>query len=62
VASRLGSIDTGKIANLTLVKGDLFDEKSKVEMVFIDGKKYLPAPEAPTPPRPTGGAPAGEVQ
>jgi imidazolonepropionase-like amidohydrolase len=62
VASRLGSIDTGKIANLTLVKGDLFDEKSKVEMVFIDGKKYLPAPEAPTPPRPTGGAPAAEVQ
>ena len=62
VASRLGSIDKGKIANLTVVKGDLFDEKSKVEMVFIDGKKYLPAPEAPTPPRSTGGAPAGEVQ
>ena len=62
VASRLGSIDKGKIANLTVVKGDLFDEKSKLEMVFIDGKKYLPAPEAPAPPRPTGGAPAGEVQ
>jgi imidazolonepropionase-like amidohydrolase len=62
VASRLGSVDKGKIANLTVVKGDLFDEKSKIEMVFIDGKKYLPAPEAPAPPRPTGGAPTGEVQ
>jgi imidazolonepropionase-like amidohydrolase len=62
VASRLGSIDKGKIANLTVVKGDLFDEKSKVEMVFIDGKKYLPAPEAPAPPRPTGATPAGEAQ
>ena len=61
VAGRLGSIDRGKIANLTLVKGDLFDDKSKVEMVFIDGKRYLPAPEEP-PARPAGAAPGGEEQ
>ncbi|MGO9242234.1 MAG: amidohydrolase family protein [Bryobacteraceae bacterium] len=61
VAGRLGSIDRGKIANLTLVKGDLFDDKSKVEMVFIDGKRYLPAPEEP-PARPAGAAPGGKEQ
>jgi imidazolonepropionase-like amidohydrolase len=61
MAGRLGSIEKGKIANLTVIKGDLFDDKAKVSMVFIDGKKYLPAPEAPTPPRPSSGAPATEV-
>ena len=61
LAGRLGSIEKGKIANLTVIKGDLFDEKAKVSMVFIDGKRYLPAPEAPTPPRPSGGAPTVEV-
>lgn len=47
VANRVGSIEKGKIANLTVVKGDIFDESGKVQMVFIDGKKYDPAPEAP---------------
>lgn len=46
---RVGSIEAGKIANLTVVKGDLFDSSSKVQMVFIDGVKYEPAPETPTP-------------
>jgi imidazolonepropionase-like amidohydrolase len=55
---RIGSIDAGKIANLTVVRGDLFDDKSKIEMVFIDGRRYLPAPEAPTPPRGGANAPA----
>jgi imidazolonepropionase-like amidohydrolase len=62
MAGRIGSIEKGKIANLTVVKGDLFDDKAKISMVFIDGKRYLPAPEAPTPPRPASGAPAGEVR
>lgn len=47
---RIGSIEAGKIANLTVVKGDLFDSSSKVQMVFIDGVKYEPAPEAPAVP------------
>lgn len=62
MSARIGSIEKGKIANLTVIKGDLFDDKAKVSMVFIDGKRYLPAPEVPTPPRPAGGAPAEEVQ
>lgn len=46
VSNRLGSIEKGKIANLTVVKGKLFDDSAKVQMVFIDGVKYDPVPEA----------------
>jgi len=37
VASQLGSIEAGKIANLTIVRGDLFDRNTRVAHVFIDG-------------------------
>jgi hypothetical protein len=47
LADRLGSIERGKIANLVVTDGDLFEEKTKVQMVFVDGVKYLPVPEAP---------------
>lgn len=40
VGDRLGSIEPGKIANLAVTDGDLFEEKTKVKMVFIDGEKY----------------------
>jgi imidazolonepropionase-like amidohydrolase len=46
VADRLGSLEPGKIANLVVTKGNLFDEKTKIEYVFIDGVKYEPLPEA----------------
>ena len=38
VADRLGSIEAGKIANLTIVRGDLFDRAGRVTQVFIDGR------------------------
>ena len=38
VDNQLGSIETGKIANLTITRGDLFDRNSRVVHVFIDGK------------------------
>ena len=47
VADRLGSIDPGKIANLVVTSGDLFQEKTQIKHVFVDGVKYEPAPEAP---------------
>lgn len=47
VADRLGSIERGKIANLVLADGDLFNDSTKIRMVFIDGVRYLPQPEAP---------------
>jgi hypothetical protein len=40
VANRLGSVETGKIANLVITDGDLFGEKTKVKMVFVDGRKF----------------------
>ena len=40
VANRLGSVETGKIANLVITDGDLFAEKTKVKMVFVDGRKF----------------------
>jgi imidazolonepropionase-like amidohydrolase len=40
VADRLGSIEAGKIANLVVTDGDLFGERTKVKMVFVDGRKY----------------------
>jgi imidazolonepropionase-like amidohydrolase len=38
VADRVGSLEPGKIANLTVVRGDLFDRGSRVTQVFIDGR------------------------
>lgn len=46
VSDRLGSIEKGKIANLVVTRGDIFENATKVEMVFVDGKKYTPAADA----------------
>lgn len=35
---RVGSIEKGKIANLVITDGDLFDEKTTVKHVFVDGR------------------------
>jgi imidazolonepropionase-like amidohydrolase len=40
VSETLGSIENGKIANLVVTDGDLFDKKTKVKIVFVDGRKY----------------------
>jgi imidazolonepropionase-like amidohydrolase len=37
---RLGSLEPGKIANFFVASGDVFDEGTKIETVFVDGKKY----------------------
>jgi imidazolonepropionase-like amidohydrolase len=42
VDRQLGSIETGKIANLTVTRGDLFDRDSKIEALFIDGRMITP--------------------
>lgn len=43
--NRTGSLEAGKIANLTVIGGDLFDDKAKLKFTIIDGLKYEPAPE-----------------
>ncbi|MBL8176388.1 MAG: amidohydrolase family protein [Bryobacterales bacterium] len=45
VADRLGSIDKGKIANLIVTDGELFQDRTKIRYVLVDGVKYEPAPE-----------------
>ena len=51
VEDRLGSIENGKIADLVVTDGDLFDEKTKIKMVFVDGKRFEPRePEKPKDP------------
>src|SRR5262249_37896475 len=45
VSDRLGSIEAGKIANLVVTKGELFQERPDVKLVLIDGVKFEPTPE-----------------
>ncbi len=40
VADRLGSVEEGKIANLVVADGGLFDEETRVEVVFVDGEMF----------------------
>ncbi len=40
VDNRLGSIESGKIANLVLVRGDIFAKDRTVTHVFVDGKMF----------------------
>ena len=37
---RLGSLEPGKIANFFVASGDVFEEGTKIETVFVDGKKF----------------------
>jgi len=60
-ADRLGSIETGKIANLTVVRGDLLDPSARVTHLFIDGKQIELRP-APARPPGLGGPPADEAR
>lgn len=46
VSAQTGSIEVGKIANLTITHGGLFEPTSKVVAVFVDGTKFVP--EAPS--------------
>jgi imidazolonepropionase-like amidohydrolase len=45
--NRVGSIDKGKIANLVVTSGDLFDDNTQVKHVFIDGRLVAIDPPAP---------------
>ena len=47
-ADRLGSLEKGKIANVIVTDGDLFEDRTRVVHVFIDGRKVeAEAPAAP---------------
>ncbi len=40
VSNFLGSVEAGKIANIILTTGEIFEEKTKVERVFVDGVSF----------------------
>ncbi|HEX6650007.1 MAG TPA: amidohydrolase family protein [Pyrinomonadaceae bacterium] len=50
VESQLGSIEAGKIANLTVTRGDLFARDTRVTHVFIDGRPVDIKPAGPSAP------------
>ena len=39
VSDRLGSIEVGKIANLTVTRGDVFERTPRIAYLFIDGRQ-----------------------
>jgi hypothetical protein len=48
VSYRMGSIETGKIANLTVVRGELLTTPRTVTHVFVDGRLFEPKPPPPS--------------
>jgi imidazolonepropionase-like amidohydrolase len=58
VADRLGTIEAGKIANLTVMRGDIFEKNARIAHVFIDGRPIDLKPSATTTNANAAGAPA----
>ncbi|MBA2378828.1 MAG: amidohydrolase family protein [Blastocatellia bacterium] len=58
VDNRMGSVEAGKIANLTVVRGDPFARERVITHVFVDGQVFEPKPPA-TPASPGGPARPG---
>lgn len=54
VSDRLGTIETGKIANLVVTRGDLFSSNRSVTHVFIDGRPIDLRPADSTTPAAAG--------
>jgi imidazolonepropionase-like amidohydrolase len=59
VADRLGTVEKGKIANLVVMKGDAFEDKTTVEYVFVDGRQFQPSKDLQQAP-PGGKKPAAQ--
>ncbi|MEP7074419.1 MAG: amidohydrolase family protein [Acidobacteriota bacterium] len=60
VGDRLGSIEAGKIANLAVVKGDVFARERFVPYIIIDGKLFEQKEPPKTEGRPGGGRRGGQ--
>lgn len=49
VDNRLGSVEAGKIANLTVVRGDIFSKDRTFTHIFVDGKLFEQKEKPKTP-------------
>jgi imidazolonepropionase-like amidohydrolase len=47
-AERVGSLERGKIANVIVTDGDLFEDRTRIVHIFVDGRKVEPDAPAPT--------------
>lgn len=59
-ADRLGSIEQGKIANLVVMEGEVFEANARVRHVFVDGRPVEITAAAPAPPAGRGGRGGGQ--
>jgi hypothetical protein len=59
VDSQVGTIEVGKIANLTVTRGDIFARDRRITNVFIDGRPVDLKPAAPAGAGTSGAAAAG---
>jgi hypothetical protein len=50
ISKQLGTVEEGKIANLVVTDGDLFEKESQVKFVLVDGIKFE-VPEKPKKPK-----------
>lgn len=47
IEAMAGTLETGKLANLVIVEGDLFSKDGKIQHVFVEGERYdIPAQPA----------------
>jgi imidazolonepropionase-like amidohydrolase len=56
----LGTIEPGKLANLVVVQGDLFNKDGKIQHVFVEGRKFDVQQREPTARAARGAAARGE--
>lgn len=40
IADRFGTLEVGKVANIVVANGDLFNKETKISAVFVDGERY----------------------
>lgn len=40
LTSSMGTVEEGKLGNLVVTKGSIFDEEGEIRYVFVDGRKY----------------------
>jgi imidazolonepropionase-like amidohydrolase len=62
VADRLGTVEKGKMANLVVMKGDAFEDKTTVEYVFVEGQQFQPSKDLQQGPAPGGRRPAAPAE
>jgi imidazolonepropionase-like amidohydrolase len=61
VENRLGSIEQGKIANLVVMRGDLFDKERQFTHIFVDGNLYVQKEKPKVDTKGAAGTPNGNV-